>query len=67
MLLEVAAESVAGLSCSAEAEDVDGVDCAEELSLTEEVLCGLRISKGFLTQFWEMDSGTGPNKSEKRN
>ena len=62
----MAAVSVAGLSCSAKAEDVEGVDCAGELSLTEEVLYGLRISKGFLTQFWEIDLGTGPNKSGEK-
>ena len=62
----MAAASVAGLSCATEAEDVEGVGCEEELSLAEEVLRGLRMSDGFLTQFWEIDSGTGPNKSGEK-
>ena len=56
---------IAGESITSD-EEAEELCCAEELLLAEEVLLGLRIKCGFLTQFCETDSGTGPNKSAEK-
>ena len=66
MELGVAVSSATDLRYSTEDEEAEELCCAEELGLAEGVLFGLRIYWAFLTQFFETDSGTGPNKSAEK-